>query len=266
MGNNTVCCISRGKDSYILNNELVIYRNFKNVTVRVKQGDILKESGEGVVCLYYNPDKTAFTQLYDSEVYQNLQKSSFDTIIPQPLQHEFFRLIIYYHVKQFENDRDLFQYYNGYRECLQSLNDEGLKDILISDCPNRLQRAFSAEVLIRSVMDFLEDSQQLNIKSITILNADKKCTRFLKYELIKYIEEYQQPSLRKERQNKFMKFITSTRSVTSKVPDDCNFSITDFELGDESRLIQLQEKIKNITLKTKNINKCKNKNYQQKKN
>ena len=48
MGNNTVCCISRGKDSYILNNELVIYRNFKNVTVRVKQGDILKESGEGV--------------------------------------------------------------------------------------------------------------------------------------------------------------------------------------------------------------------------
>lgn len=43
-----MCCLSRDKESYILNNELVIFRSFRNVMITVKYGDIQKESGEGV--------------------------------------------------------------------------------------------------------------------------------------------------------------------------------------------------------------------------
>lgn len=43
-----MCCLSRDKESYILNNELVIFREYLDVKITVKLGDIQKESGESV--------------------------------------------------------------------------------------------------------------------------------------------------------------------------------------------------------------------------
>lgn len=49
MGNSEgLCCLSRDKESYILNNELVIFRNFKNVVITIKLGDVQKESSEAL--------------------------------------------------------------------------------------------------------------------------------------------------------------------------------------------------------------------------
>ncbi|CAD8094121.1 unnamed protein product [Paramecium sonneborni] len=79
-----------------------------------------------------------------------------------------------------QSEKDLFQYYNGFKECLTQLNDDQYKDILICDCPIKLSRSFSSEVLVRSVIDFIEESNnRLNIKSITIMNCDKKSVIYL---------------------------------------------------------------------------------------
>ncbi len=43
-----MCCLSRDKEYHILNNELVIFREYLNVKIIVKLGDISKESGESV--------------------------------------------------------------------------------------------------------------------------------------------------------------------------------------------------------------------------
>ncbi|CAD8144179.1 unnamed protein product [Paramecium octaurelia] len=242
MGNQEgMCCLSRERENHIMNNELVIFREYMNVKITVKLGDIQKESGESVICLYINPDKIPLQQNIIQQIYDNLSRIQYEQVYSQNLEMNNYRCITYYRVRVFESEKDLFQYYNGFRECLQQLNDEEFKDILICDCPIKQSRAFSSEVLVRSVIDFIDESKnRLNIKSITMMNCDKKSSRFLKYELIKQIEESKEPTLRKERQNKFMKFITSTKSVTSDMgrQNKCDFSLKDFDLGDESKLIQ----------------------------
>ncbi|CAD8136827.1 unnamed protein product [Paramecium octaurelia] len=239
MGNQEgMCCLSRQKENHVLTNELVIFREYMNVKITVKSGDIQKESGESVICLYTNPDKIPLQQNIIQSIYDNISRIGYEQVYIQNLEMSTYKCITYYRVRVFESDKDLFQYYNGFRECLSQLNDEEFKDILICDCPIKQSRAFSAEVLVRSVIDFIDESKsRLNIKSITMLNCDKKSSRFLKYELIKQIEESKEPMLRKERQNKFMKFITSTKSVTSGRQLKCDFSLKDFDLGDESKLV-----------------------------
>ncbi|CAD8059032.1 unnamed protein product [Paramecium sonneborni] len=241
MGNQEgMCCLSREKENHVLNNELVIFREYMNVKITVKLGDIQKESGESVICLYTNADKIPLQQNIIQQIYDNLSRIGYEQVYIQNLEMSNYKCITYYRVRVFESEKDLFQYYNGFRECLQQLNDEEYKDILICDCPIKQNRSFSSEVLVRSVIDFIEESKsRLNIKSITIMNCDKRSSRFLKYELIKQIEESKEPMLRKERQNKFMKFITSTKSVTSEMgrQNKCDFSLKDFDLGDESKLM-----------------------------
>ncbi|CAK88398.1 unnamed protein product (macronuclear) [Paramecium tetraurelia] len=249
MGNQGgMCCLSRQKENHVLNNELVIIREYMNVKITVKLGDIQKESGESVICLYTNPDKIPLQQNIIQSIYDNISRSinyayplvGYEQVYIQNLEMSAYKCITYYRVRVFESDKDLFQYYNGFRECLSQLNDEEFKDILICDCPIKQSRAFSSEVLVRSVIDFIDESKsRLNIRSITMLNCDKKSSRFLKYELIKQIEESNEPMIRKERQNKFMKFITSTKSITSEMGRQlkCDFSLQDFDLGDESKLV-----------------------------
>ncbi|CAD8141299.1 unnamed protein product [Paramecium pentaurelia] len=241
MGNQEgICCLSREKENHVMNNELVIFREYMNVKITVKLGDIQKESGESVICLYTNPDKIPLQHNIIQQIYDNISGIGYEQVYIQNLELSIFKCITYYRVKVFESEKDLFQYYNGFRECLSQLNDEEFNDILICDCPIKLNRAFSSEVLVRSVIDFIDESKnRLNIKSITLMNQDKKSSRFLKYELIKQIEESKEPILRKERQNKFMKFITSTKSITSEMgrQNKCDFSLKDFDLGDESKLI-----------------------------
>ncbi|CAD8047678.1 unnamed protein product [Paramecium primaurelia] len=250
MGNQEgMCCLSREKENHVMNNELVIYREYMNVKITVKLGDIQKESGESVICLYTNPDKIPLQHNIIQQIYDNICRIGYEQVYIQNLELSTYKCITYYRVRDFESEKDLFQYYNGFREwqikfknfiSLSQLNDEEFKDILICDCPIKLNRAFSSEVLVRSVIDFIDESKnRLNIKSITLMNQDKKSSRFLKYELIKQIEESKEPILRKERQNKFMKFITSTKSITSEMgrQNKCDFSLKDFDLGDESKLI-----------------------------
>ncbi|CAK86523.1 unnamed protein product (macronuclear) [Paramecium tetraurelia] len=239
MGNQEgICCLQRDKEYQVLNNELVIFREYQNIKITVKLGDIQNESAESVICLYTNPEKIPLQPSYTQQVYDNLCKIGYENVYSQNLDMSNYKCITYYRVRAFESEKDLFQYYNGFKECLTQLNDDQYKEILICDCPIKQSRSISSEILVRSVIDFIEESNnRLHIKSITLMNCDKKCS------LVSSNMNQSNKLKSRNRQNKFMKFITSTKSEISEMgrQNKCDFSLKDFDLGDESKLMNMKE-------------------------